>query len=123
MNNLLLWEIDTEMADEETREYWREQRNKWNAEHLERARETNRKSQKKFIEKHMAENPEEFLEKRREVRRKSDKKYRENKLASMTPEELEAYKEKERARFREYRAKKKAEKLAQQKAEKEKSNE
>ena len=83
---------------------------------MERRKEQNRRAALRYVEKN--KDNKEFMDLRRERSRVSMKKSYHERRAAMTEEELAAERERLRLKMKAYRERKKAEKLAQQEAEK-----
>jgi len=81
----------------------------WYQDHKEEVRPRNLEAVKKYREKKMKEDPEGFLERKRETEKKSSKKYYAKKRAEMTPEEIEERRRRNRESMRALRAKRKLE--------------
>lgn len=113
------WWVDlVEKKTEDMKKYFRE----WFLAHKDDPEFRRRKQEavERYNARRMAEDPEEFLEYRREIVRKSTQKWYAKKMENITPEELEAIRKRKREWAARNRAKKKAEKLAQEQANKEK---
>lgn len=110
------------MKADELKAYHIRKTQEWRAANPDRKKEIDAKAHKKYMQKKRETDPE-FMERLKASNRKSTHNLYVKKRAAMTEEELEEYRKKTRERIAKYREKKKAEKLALEAAEKEKSNE
>ena len=90
----------------------------WRAMNPDKKKEIDRKAAARYREKQLKENHDAFVEMHRQTSRESMKKRYHERRAAMTEEELAAERERLRLKMKAYRERKKAEKLAQQEAEK-----